>query len=134
MSQETPNNFRTEDPDREREYDDAGMNENADVLHKSISALIEEVESVVNRISSDKAQLLTLRNAICKSLTLHSWYEATKTKLSSMRAKDKQDMGRDVVLRAMLNNIDSHRNRDEAKEIAMELVLIVRKWLSGNKK
>lgn len=130
----TPESSWGSDPTEEREADDAGMNENADVLHKSISALIGEVESVVNRISSDEVRLFGLRNAICRSLTLHSWYEAAKTKLSSKRAEDKKKMGRDVALRAMLNDIDSHSDRDEAKAIMIELVLIVRKWLSENKK
>lgn len=132
MSPEKPNDFRAEEPE-EREYDDASMNENADVMHKSVGELIEEVGAVINRIEHDEDKLKSLRNEICKTLSLHSWYEAAKAILKPKLDPAKKTMPRARVMKEMINNIDIHNNREEAKEIAMELVLVTRNWLAKNK-
>lgn len=121
---ENPFDLSAEDPNEEREYDDASMHENADIHTKTNSELMSEVESAINRMAADGSLITEVKNALCKVPILKLYYSAAKRNLADFLGAEEMDRTRAV--RRMIYDISEGNNREHI----FCLVTQLRKYLS----
>ncbi len=119
----TPESSWGSDPTEERAADDASMNENADVITKTNSELISEVESEINKMAADGSLINEVKNALCKEPILKLYYSAAKRNLADLLGKEEIDRTRAV--RRMIFDIAEGNNREHI----FCLVIQLRKYL-----